>query len=554
MRPHKNNSPSRDRELRACKWLVGAVACFCLCGCMTVGPNYRPPETKMPDNFIASSSETQKSAENNGNQPVIDAAKWWEALDDQELNSLIDRAIRANPDIAIALDRLQEARTQVAVISGEALPQGGFSAGGAAGTGSDLARGRAAPPLIAAETTTNTGNLKQVNYIVGFASEWEIDLFGKYWRAIEAAKYDTEAAIAAHNVVLISVIADVVRAYVDMRALQMQLAVLRRNIGVAQEYVNVTQERFDRGITNELDLTLAQRQFATLQAQTMPLVYQVTAAQYVIAVLLGQFPEDLAGELEKPGMVPQLPEKIQAGLPLDLLRRRPDIRETERELAAATARIGMATADLFPHVVLLGGFGWEGGGVGPPVANATKKNPIPVAGSGGGGLPNIISPIWSLGPSIGWSLLDFGTLDALVDVADLRTCELLVKYKKTVLNAVLEVDTSIGAYAAQQDRLSNLDEALTASHRAVSLATQRYDRGLTDFLNVIDAERQEYDLELQYVLSQKAAAEQFIALYKALGGGWEQYQSFPPIRKPLPAVLAAFERLLDSDETKKCER
>jgi outer membrane protein TolC len=151
-------------------------------------------------------------------------------------------------------------------------------------------------------------------------------------------------------------------------------------------------------------------------------------------------------------------------------------------------------------------------------------------------------------------LLDFGTLDALVDVADLRTCELLVKYKKTVLNAVLEVDTSIGAYAAQQDRLSNLDEALTASHRAVSLATQRYDRGLTDFLNVIDAERQEYDLELQYVLSQKAAAEQFIALYKALGGGWEQYQSFPPIRKPLPAVLAAFERLLDSDETKKCER
>jgi outer membrane protein TolC len=123
-----------------------------------------------------------------------------------------------------------------------------------------------------------------------------------------------------------------------------------------------------------------------------------------------------------------------------------------------------------------------------------------------------------------------------------------------VLNAVLEVDTSIGAYAAQQDRLSNLDEALTASHRAVSLATQRYDRGLTDFLNVIDAERQEYDLELQYVLSQKAAAEQFIALYKALGGGWEQYQSFPPIRKPLPAVLAAFERLLDSDETKKCER
>lgn len=540
--------------MQACKRLVGAMACFCLGGCMTVGPNYHPPEPKMPDNFIASSSETQKSAEKNGGQPVIDAAKWWQALDDQELNSLIDRAIRANPNIEIALDRLQQARTQVAVVIGEALPQAGFSAGGGAGTGSDLARGgHVAGGLAAAETTTNKGNLKQVNYIVGFASAWEIDLFGKYRRAIEAAKYDTEAAIAAHDFVLISVIADVVRAYVDMRALQMQLAVLKRNIAVVQEYVNLTKERFDRGITNELDLALAQRQFATLQAQTMPLVYQINAAQYVIAVLLGQFPEDLAAELQKPRMAPQLPEKIEPGSPLDLLRRRPDIREAERELAGATARIGVATADLFPHVVLLGGFGLEGGGLGPPVANATKNNPNPVAGWVGGGLPNIISPIWSLGPSIGWSLLDFGTLDSLVGVADLHTRELLVKYKQTVLNAVLEVDTSIGAYAGQQDRLRNLDEALTSSHRAVSLANQRYDRGLTDFLNVIDAERQEFDLELQYVLSQKEAAEQFVALYKALGGGWEQYQSFPPIRKPLPAVLATFERLLEPDETKKCE-
>ncbi len=539
--------------MQTCKWLVGALACFCLGGCMTVGPNYHPPKTKMPDNFIASSSETQKSAENNGNQPVIDAARWWQALNDEQLNSLIDRAIQANPDIQIALDRLQEARTEVAVVIGTALPSAGFSVGGGAGTGSDLARGAVAEQLVAAETTANKGNLKQVNYIVGFASSWEIDLFGKFRRAIEAAKYDTEAAIAAHNVVLISVIADVVRAYVDMRALQMQLAVLQRNIGVAQEYVNVTQERFERGITNALDLTLAQRQLGTLKAQTMPLVEQVSAARYVISVLAGQFPEDLARELEKPGMVPQLPEKIQAGLPLDLLRRRPDIRESERELAGATARIGVATADLFPHVVLLGGFGWEGGGVGPPVAKATKTNPVPVSGLSGGGLPNIISPIWSLGPSIGWALLDFGTLDALVDIADLRTCELLIRYKRTVLNAFLEVDTSIGSYAAQQDRLRNLDEALTASQLAVSLATQRYDRGLTDFLNVIDAERQEFDLESQYVLSQKAAAEQFIALYKALGGGWEQYQSFPPIRKPRPAVLAAFERLLEPDETKKCE-
>jgi NodT family efflux transporter outer membrane factor (OMF) lipoprotein len=538
--------------MQTCKWLVGAVVWFCLGGC-AVGPNYHPPETKMPDNFVALSSQAQKSVENN-NQPVIDAATWWRALNDPQLDSLIERAIQANPDIQIALYRLQQARTAVAVVIGTALPSVGYSSGGGYGTGNDITRGgRVAGPLAAAETTTNKGNLKQAEFIVGAAAGWEIDFAGKYRRAIEAATYDTQAAIAIRNFVLISVVADVVRAYIDMRAFQMELDVLRKNIAVAQEYVDLTQERFNRGLTNELDLALAQRTFGTLKAQEEPLVEQVQAAKYVIAVLVGQFPEDLAGEFEKPGIVPQLPEKIDAGLPLELLRHRPDILEAERELAGATARVGVATAELFPRVVLTGGFGWELGGLGPPVAKATKKNPSPVAGATSGGWPIAVAPVWSVGPSIGWPLLDFGTLDSLVDIADLRTCELMIRYKRIVLTAVREVDTSVGAYAAQQERLRSLGEALTASQRVMSLAMQRYERGLTDFLNVIDAERQEYDLEQQYVLSLKEAADQFITLYKALGSGWEQYQSFPPIRKPLPAVFAAFERLLNPDETKKCD-
>ena len=518
--------------MQTCKWLLGAVACFCLGAC-SVGPNYHPPETKMPDNFVASSSEAQKSAENNGNQPVIDAAKWWQALNDQELNSLIDRAILANPDIEIALHRLQEARAQEVVVMGGALPAGALTGGGGWGTGSDLSRGRVPNVLYSGDNSTINQKTKytQITDVLGFDYGWELDLFGKFRRAMEAAAYDTQAAIDIRNSVLISVIANVARAYIDMRAYQMQLAVLLQNIDVAREYLDVTQKRFDIGITNELDLTLAKRQFAALQAQNMPLVAQIHASQYVLAVFLGQFPEDLVKELEKPGMIPQLPEKIQPGLPLDLLRRRPDIQEAERELAGATARIGVATADFFPHVAIVGGNGWQqqGLGVSPPYTNA----------------------IWSVGPSISWSLLDFGALDALVEIADLRTRETLVRYKKTVLTAVSDVDTSISSYAAQQERLRSLGEALTASQRAVSLATQRYDRGLTDALNVVDAERQEYDLEAQYVLSQKEAADQFIALYKALGGGWEQYQSFPPIHKPLPAVLAAFKRLLETDDLQK---
>jgi NodT family efflux transporter outer membrane factor (OMF) lipoprotein len=490
-----------------------------------VGPDYHPPAIKVPDRFISISAEPQKTAQDVGSKPVIDAAEWWRALGDKELDSLVERALRNNLDIEIALDRLQEARTAEIVIVGASLPTAGFSAGGGAGTGNDMTRGRAAPPLVA---SNDTKEVSRVTQVFGFDAGWELDIFGKYRREIEAASYDAEAAAAARNSVLISVIADVVRAYIDMRALQMQLTVLDKNTEVALDYFNLTRERFERGITNELDLSLAKRELASLEAEKQPLVSQVQAAQYTIAVLIGKFPEDLAGELEKPETVPPLPEEIDAGMPLDLLRRRPDIREAERGLAAATARIGVAMADLFPHLVISGAAGYQGDGfkVTPQVQNA----------------------IWSVGPSFNWRLLDFGTLDALVDNADLRTRELLVNYKRAVLNGVREVDTAIDTYKGQQDRLHYLSSALAASHRSVSLAVQRYERGLTDSLNVIDAERQEFILAQQYVASQQAAAEQFVALYKALGGGWEQYQSFPAIRKPQPAVIAAFTRLLSPDD------
>ncbi len=503
-------------------FLLGATVCFCLAGC--VGPDYHAPETKMPKDFIASAHETKEG----GIKPVIDAAKWWQSLNDQELNSLIDRAIQNNLDLEIALDRLQQARTEEAVILGESMPEAGASGSAARGTGSNLTRGQVAAPLGAGE---HTGSLKHVTDMVGFDAGWELDIFGKYRRKMEAAKYDTQAAIAARNSVLISVIANVARAYIDMRSLQVRLAVLQKNTEVAEDYLNLTKERFNRGITNELDFTLAQRQLERLQAEKMPLLARVYAAQYVIAVLLGKFPKDLEKELEKPGMIPILPEEINAGVPLDLLRRRPDIQEAERELAGATARIGVATAELFPHVFVTAGVGYQQQGLGVT--------------------PDVTNFIWSVGPKFNWALLDFGTIDALIEKADLHTREMLAKYKLTVINAVQEVDTSIDSYNGQQDRLRSLSKALIANQRAVSLAIQRYDRGLTDSLNVIDAERQEYELESEYVSSQQTAAEQFIILYKALGGGWEQYQSLPRIHMPQPAVVAIFTRLLSSNDPQK---
>jgi outer membrane protein TolC len=221
-------------------------------------------------------------------------------------------------------------------------------------------------------------------------------------------------------------------------------------------------------------------------------------------------------------MLPVLPGRIRAGLPIGLLRRRPDIAEAERELASATALIGVVTADLFPQVAI--------------AASAGRQTGVS---------PFVISPIWSVGPAIAAPLLDFGRLDAVVERADYRARELLFAYKQTVLNAVREVDTAIDAYAAQQDRLRHLADAVAAAKRAVTLATERFDRGLIDSLNVIDAERQEYVIEERYVLAQQAAAEQLVTLYKSLGDGWEDYQVFPPIRRPLPAAAAAIKSLLE---------
>lgn len=491
----------------------------CLAGC-AVGPDYQEPQMAVPQGYAAASQTSAKAA-----APAVQLNQWWHSLNDPKLNSLVERAIKSNPSIEVALDRLQEARTAEAVVLGTALPRVG--AGGAAlkGTGNTEVRGSISPALGAATTTTG---YRQVNEVAGFDAIWELDLFGKYRRELEASRADAEAAAEARNIVLITVVADVARAYVDMRGLQMQLAILGQDVATAQQSLDFVKVRYERGLTNELDLTLAQRELASLQARIAPLVAAIAAARDTIAVLLGQYPEDLAQELSPTGTIPPMPGRIDQGLPVDLLRRRPDIRAAERQLAASTARIGVATADLYPHLTLTGAVGIQAQGLG--VSPATSSH------------------IWSGGPGAYWSLLDFGTLDGLVQIADLQTRESLVRYKQAVLNAVREVDTAIGNYAAQQSRLEHLGDALTASQEAVRVAQERYDRGLTDFLNVVDAERESYALQDQFAVAQTAAADEYVALFKALGGGWEDYQSVPPIRRPLPAVLAAAQRLVTHPE------
>ncbi len=496
--------------------LAGLTAC-------AAGPSYRTPKPDAPPNFAPRAGAVPAPLPGQPPASAPDLATWWRALNDTELDSLVDRAVKSNLDLEIALERLQQARTFEAAVIGNALPEVDATGAAGRGTGTDLTRSRAEQGLVSAD---NAGGLQHINTLAGFDAVWELDLFGKFRREFEAARADTQAARAARYGVLTAVVADVVRAYIDLRGSQIRAGILHKASDVLRESLRIVNIRYQRGITNELDVALATRELATLEAQIAPAEAEVNAAQYALAVLVGEYPENMVKELSTPDLIPSMPEPAPPGVPLELLKRRPDIMQAERELAAATARIGVATANLFPQVALVGSIGSQAQGFGTT--------------------PGISKHIWSFGPGAVWPLLDFGAIDAEVDIAHLEARASLLNYRKTILNAVQQVDTSLDAYDAQQVRMGKLSTAMLAGQRAVDLATSRYNRGLTDFLNVVDAERQFYDLQEQYAQAQVLQGEQFVQLYKSLGGGWQNYQAVPAIRRPQPAIIAAFRRALSS--------
>ena len=501
----------RMRNLPCVVALAGALA-----GC-AVGPDYQMPDVALPAAFVVQPAVKEPGP--GGASP--DQWQWWRTLRDPQLNDLIDRAIQNNLDLKIALDRLQQARLQLVVIGSQALPEVNGGGGGGVGTGTDETKGRASQALRSGD---NSQGLRSINQIGGLDAEWEIDVFGKIARRVEAQVYTAEALKEARDWVYVVIAADVARLYFDLRARQERLAILNRDIESARKVFDLAQTRLDRGLTNELDVTLAKRQVATLEADVEPLKALIASNGYAIAVLVGEYPEALAGFLRRPGAIPRLPVRAPAGLPVDLLRRRPDILEAERFLAAAVADIGARTADLFPSLVLTAAGGAQGGA------------------RSGAGIP--ITWIGSVGPLIDAPILDFGALDARIEIADYRAHELAAAYKQTILVAVQQVDEANATYRAFRQSLRSLDIAIDAARHATKVSTERYDRGLTDFLNVLDAERQQFALEAQRAEVIRLAGDSFVALYKALGGGWPPDEIIPPIRHPDPAAIAAVKHLI----------
>jgi NodT family efflux transporter outer membrane factor (OMF) lipoprotein len=520
---------------------AGAIAAAILAagfsGC-AVGPNYRPAQMDLPADFglptaldYPATAPTTRPAAGSPAR-AVQLAIWWKSLNDPVLDSLVQRAVRTNYDLRIAGERLQEARAMETSLTGSGIggvgstPGVDVSLGAGRGTGSNSTKGRVAPPLNAA---TNTQGYKEITQVFGFDSAWEIDFFGRYTRLIESADADTQAVAEARNDVLVSLIADVVRSYVDLRSFQFRLDVARQNVATQKQTLEFARTRLRLGLGNDLDVALGERQYSAALAKLAPLQAAISSAERRVAVLLGQMPDSLHGELGAVSPLPSTPPQVATGMPVDLLRRRPDVRRVERTLAASTARIGVATADLFPRVIMTGGAGWQGQGLGQA--------------------PVLDKFVYSVGPSLYWPFLDFGRLDAMVQAQDYHTRGLLLMYQKTVITAVQEVDDALSNYTAEQNQLLQLGNAVEASKRAAALATSRYNNGLTDFLNVLDAQRQLYDLEDQYAVAQSSVIWQFVALYKALGGGWEGYEAPSPPPPPMPAIFAAGARTLDHGDS-----
>jgi multidrug efflux system outer membrane protein len=461
--------------------LAGALAAL-LAGC-AVGPNYQPPKMAVPSEF-ANATATNYTT----NHTV---ALWWREFHDDELNQLIERAIASNHDLRIATANLLQARALRLGAKAGYFP---VVTGQASYANEKFSR--------ASLFGFNSPNRSEELYDLGFDSTWELDIFGHVRRGVESASDQVEATEASHRDVLISVLSEVALNYLELRGAQNELAVQRRNADNQNQTLKITQARLDAGGGTELDVARARAQLDNTLA-TIPLIESsLLHSVHRLGVLIGRPPETLGAELLQPAPIPALPAAIDLGRPEDLLRRRPDIRVAERNLAAATANVGVAVSSLFPRVNFIGNIALQG------TSFSTLTGPA--------------SDSHTFGPSITWAALDLGHVRSAIKAAGAQADAQLALYEKTVLTSLEETENSLVDYGRDQARQDYLQQSVNDSRRAAELAHARYDSGAADFLSVLDAERVELEAEDQLAQTQTQTAVALVAIYKALGGGWEK--------------------------------
>ncbi len=451
--------------------------------CAPVGPQYTAPKIHVSERWHA-----QESGPWDAVTPNADLlARWWTALEDPILTDLESRALKANRDLKIAVARVREARAVLGVQKAGLFPTLDAAA--------ETSRRR-----TSAHGTTGQA-VETGFYQAGFDAGWELDLFGGTRRAVEAAVADWEAAQAAHDAVRASLMAETALAYVELRTFQDRLDLTRRNIAVQEETYALNLSRYEAGLIDELPVQQSLYNLEHTRAALAPLKAGLEAAKNRLAVLTGHEPGMLEELLRDPRPIPTVPPRVAIGIPAEALRNRPDIRQAERDLAAATARIGQATAELYPKLRLFGTIGLE----------SLKA----------GDLLEWASRFWAVGPSVQWRLFDAGKIRQNIEIRSAQQEQALLRYESLLLKALEEVENALVAFAQEQRRLEQLEKAVAAAEKAESRARDRYQAGLVDFTDVLDAQRTLQNFQDERAQSRGAVTAGLIRLYKALGGGWQ---------------------------------
>lgn len=466
-------------------------------GC-AVGPNFKKPEAQVPAGWSAASAS---SATNSDPATVV---KWWTTFQEPTLSSLIERSTQSNLDLRAAVLRITEARAQKDVANAAFFPTVSANA--------SFTRQRLSDTTTTGAVFTNFGDVQipgmpAINFPnpynqfqVGASASWEPDLFGRVRRSVEAANADLQASVEDQHAVLVSLCADVARNYVELRGAQLRMEVTSRSLATQKELYDLTKQRQAVGLTTDLDVANAGAQVDSTQALVPQIERDVTQDINQLSLLMGRAPDSLRAELESARPVPQVPPLLPIGLPADLARRRPDIRQSEAKLHAATARIGVAVGDLFPRLTLTA----SGGTQSQSASDLLKW----------------ASRFGSIGPTFEVPIFD-GSRWATVRLQNVRAQEAALDYERTVLAALHEVENALAAYKSDRDRGVALASAVAQSRDALELARARYSSGVANFIDVLDAERSLQQNELALATNTTAISTDLVAIYRALGGGWE---------------------------------
>lgn len=472
--------------LNALAVLVVSAVATALSGCVTVGPDFEPPEATVP----AAWSQAPGAGMTPGD-PAAEAAldAWWRIFDDPVLDALVSDALRNNNPLEIAALQVLEARARLGIATGAQYPQTQVAAGDA----------------TYLSTPNNTGLGDYWTYTLGATVAWEIDFWGRYRRAIESADAAYLASVAAHEQAQVLLTSAVVQAYTAVRTLEEQRTIAEENLALQRRSYDIAEVLFRNGQDSELDMQQARTLLLATEATLPQIDADLRQARNALSLLLGQLPGTVTERLAAGQGIPALPDTLEVGFPADMLRRRPDLRQAELLARAQNAQVGLAEADLYPSFSLAGSIGLSAGGPGD---------------SDFGDLFDGDALTWSAGPSFVWPFLNYGRIRNNVRVQDARLQQALVAYRDTALQAAREAEDAMASYEGAVAQADILVETVDSAQRSNALATLRYSEGYSDYQRVLDSQQALFNQQQRLVGARGASVAAVVNLYQALGAGW----------------------------------